>query len=438
MLATCGSPLRHFGWTLLLCGFAPMAYAQGTQSPGKQDVAVLTLSALTAVDFNGESEAPVDVRDAQFRGVEPYSAVSASVLVNPLTEKFHWQVNASTGVRHYTSLQEFVPTGQNVNGSLSFSFGGRTTVNASGYASYAPTYGLGPVLPRLSTSTDVSPAALDYGAVASPSVNTTTNLSITQALNTRTDVSVSYAASRTIFSDSGGPDLTSTNASARLTYRFSKYGSVHAGYGRRLGLYNYVSAFAVREQHVDDIDVGVDYNRALTVRTSRRTMLNFGTGSSIYSDFFGRHFSATGSANLMHRFGRSGEFGISYVRGVGFVEGLLTPVITDTANATTASSLSRRVRLYTSLGYTYGNGFNTIQSLGGVSNSYGAWTGIGQFSFTLTRRTSLQAGYLFYQHNVDNGLEAIINLPSHQRRQTLFVNLSYGLPLYTQRVPTRR
>ena len=45
---------------------------------------------------------------------------------------------------------------------------------------------------------------------------------------------------------------------------------------------------------------------------------------------------------------------------------------------------------------------------------------------------------VYYQHNVDDGLESIVRLPSHQRRQTVFLNLTYGLPLYTQRVPRRR
>jgi hypothetical protein len=59
--------------------------------------------------------------------------------------------------------------------------------------------------------------------------------------------------------------------------------------------------------------------------------LIFQTGS-IYKDFFGRHFYATGSALLDHRIGRTGHVGLVYARGVGF-PGMIEPVFSDTVTA---------------------------------------------------------------------------------------------------------
>jgi hypothetical protein len=95
---------------------------------------------LAAADANGDTDAAVDPRDQQFRGLQIFSAYNAAIVVNPHQERFHWQLIASTGVRHYETLHEFIPTGQNVAGSLSFSLGPRTTLSLSQLATYSPTY----------------------------------------------------------------------------------------------------------------------------------------------------------------------------------------------------------------------------------------------------------------------------------------------------------
>ena len=94
----------------------------------------MTVSAWSAADLNGGAQEVEDVRDPQYQGVQFYSILGAALVIEPQQERFHWQVNASTGVRHYPSLNEVIPSGQNVNGTLTFSLGGRTTVGMSGQA----------------------------------------------------------------------------------------------------------------------------------------------------------------------------------------------------------------------------------------------------------------------------------------------------------------
>jgi len=233
------------------------------------------------------------------------------------------------------------------------------------------------------------------------------------------------------FTNASDPGLTSSTAQARFTYRLTKYASVHAGYRRRLGQYDFNST--VQDARIDDYDLGVDYNRVLSLRASRNTTLSFTTGSSIYKDFDGRHYAATGSANLEHRVGRTGRLSLVYARGVGFVEGLLAPVFTDSVTATAGSALSRRVRFTSSVSYVVGN-----VNGGDVANSYGAWTGSGQFTVGLTRRLGLQTGYTYYQHNVGDAVQLFSHLPNHQRRQTVYAGLTFGLPLIRERIRTGR
>jgi hypothetical protein len=396
----------------------------------------MTLSAWSAADANGGAQEVVDVRDPQFQGVRFYSILGAALVIDPQQERFHWQVNASTGVRHYPSLHEVLPSGQNVNGTLSFSLGGRTTVGMSGTANYSPTYSLAPFLPGLTSGPGESLASLDYGVVRSPNYTTATYFSISQALTNRASVSVGYGMTEMRFANAGEPDLKNTNAQARFIYRLTKYASFHAGYGRRLGNYRltpYDGSSAVQEARVEDYDIGVDYSQALSLRPSRKTTLNFQTGSSIYKDFDGRHFYATGSALLDHRIGRTGHVGLAYSRGVGFLQGLIEPVFTDTVTATAATALSRRVRVSSSVGYVLGS-----VGLSEGATNYSAWTGNGQFIVGLAPRLGLQAGYAYYQHDVGDAVQLIGHLPNQQHRQTLFVGLSFGVPLVRERVRTRR
>ena len=72
------------------------------------------------------------------------------------------------------------------------------------------------------------------------------------------------------------------------------------------------------------------------------------------------------------------------------------------------------------------------------ANNYAAWTGNGQFIVALASRLGLQAGYAYYQHDVGDAVNLIGHLPYQQHRQTLFVGLSYALPLVRERVRTRR
>jgi len=444
MLASCRYPLRHLGYTLLFCGLAPVLInAQeptSAQEPTRQsagrDAAVLTLSGWSAADINGASQGVEDVRDPQYQGVNFYSGLGAALSIDPQQERFHWHVNASTGVRHYASLNEFLPSGQNVGGNLSFSLGGRTTVLMSGSATYSPTYTLAPFLPALPTAPGESLANLDYGVVRSPNYSTATYFSLSQALTNRASVTLGYGMSDVRFTNTAEPSLKNRNAQARFVYRLTKYANFHAGYGRRLGNYDlapYDGGSVLQEARLEDYDIGVDYSQALSLRPSRKTTLNFQTGSSIYKDFYGRHFYATGSALLDHRIARTGHVGFAYTRGVGFLQGMIEPVFSDSFNATASTALSRRVRVSSTVAYVLGS-----VGLSDGANNYSAWTGNGQFIVALAPRLGLQAGYAYYQHDVGDAVYLIGHVPNQQHRQTLFVGISYGIPLVRERVRTRR
>jgi hypothetical protein len=404
----------------------------------RQESASLTLSALTAADDTSPSSGPADGRDEEFRGLQPFSALSAAVSFHPEQTRVHWHVDGATGIRYYESLHELFPTGQHLDAAFSFSFGRRTTLGLNEsvlYApSYEPSYSPTPLAAAPPDAPGMSPPALDYGLVRSSYLTTSSNVSLVHTLSRRSSVSVSYGDSRVAFTDAGNPDLNSSTAAARFTYRLSRYSSFHAGYGRRLGQYDLVDG--VHETRVDDYDVGIDYSRPLSL-TSTRTTLTLGTGSSAYDDRSGHHFVITGAAMLAYRFGRSDRATLGYTRGLGFVEGLVTPLFTDTVTADLGLSLSPRLRASSSFSRVFGR---TVADTTGAGAAYGydATAATGQFTFALTRRTALQTGYRYYEYSVGDSVRLLDQLPGRQRRQTLFASVVLRMPLATEQPGPRR
>ncbi len=72
----------------------------------------------------------------------------------------------------------------------------------------------------------------------------------------------------------------------------------------------------------------------VVAKRSRKTTLNFATGSSIYKDFDGRHYAATGSATLDSSVRSHRPRSVSSIRAASdWSKDCSTPVFTDTVTA---------------------------------------------------------------------------------------------------------
>ena len=94
----------------------------------------------------------------------------------------------------------------------------------------------------------------------------------------------------------------------------------HLGYGYGAGRYPNIRGFT--QSGIHNIDVGLDYSRALSV--SRRTQFSFATGSALFYANQGitvgadrrLDFALLGNANLTHEMGRTLD-GVARVPAVG-------------------------------------------------------------------------------------------------------------------------
>ena len=133
--------------------------------------------------------------------------------------------------------------------------------------------------------------------------------------------------------------------------RLTRHASLHLGYGYR-SITNHVLGFPDVTRDIQDINVGINYNRAFAISMSRRTRVSFSTGTSYVSgsDISGGDFNAgthsrfyvTGTADIVHEMGRTWRAAAIYRRSAGFSELVFEPVIADSVSGTLNGLLGRR------------------------------------------------------------------------------------------------
>jgi hypothetical protein len=250
-------------------------------------------------DFGGQRL--LTSTDKPFRS----GAVTGSgVLAYSLRRSFA-TLSASAGgsAYYYPRISRQVITREYVNarGAATIGYG----FSAYGAASYQP-FSLRNMFVTAFDVADTDSAVLDFPAsrehYLSQSAGVTYNRRLTQ--------SRTFGANYDYQHRSQGATLSEYNmhrAGARLTQQISRGLSFRMGYGYSEASYGDDNLYA---HHV--IDVGLNFNRALSL--SRRTSVSFATGTSASrSDREGSlRFHLNGAARLSHEIGRTWGAGLSY------------------------------------------------------------------------------------------------------------------------------
>jgi len=215
----------------------------------------------------------------------------------------------------------------------------------------------------------------------------------------------------------------------RLTRELGRGLAAHAGYAYSGELY-YGAEDTFRYHN---IDVGVDFNRALSLSLSRRTMLSFSTGTAIYqatsldvdrtaqADF---HFQLIGSARLSHEMGRTWNATLSYDRGLSLADTWGEPVFSDSVTAGVGGLIAPRTQLQFSGRALYG---------GGVSGSYGdvqTLHGYGVLSFAMTRHVNTALTYTYYSQDLAEDLSLVEGFPHDSDGQSIRLSVSVWVPVF--------
>jgi hypothetical protein len=291
--------------------------------------------------------------------------------------------------------------------------------SAQAGARYQP-YSLRSLTPWLTDPQLVDPAIVDedFPASAEHYFGYSAGVDYTRRLTSRTTFSSGYDYSgRERLREAGRFDRHTAGA------------SISRSLGRDLSLqlgYRYSEArYGAGEGHVNHlIDVGVNYNHALSF--SRRTTLSFSTGTSASRSARSEalRYRATGSARLNHEMGRTWNAGVSYDRGLRYTETWPEPIFSDSATAGLAGLLNRRTQLQFAATGIRGRG---RQGVGNGIESYAATAGL---TVAATRHINTGLTYTYYTHRFGSGVALPPGFTPDLDRRSIRAFVSLWAPLF--------
>lgn len=431
-----GVTVRLASAALVVCGFPAAAHGQVAQPQippvaappaSRRDAASLAVSATVSTDgSHSGGSAPSEARTSD-------SQLDSDIRASFKTDStpgglFSWQLSAGTGARRQATRRELLILGHTVGGGVGFSLGKRARVQLSQSLGYVPSYYLvpGPSIETFENVGQLPDAAVDFSLAKRAAYTAGSNVSVTEQLSVRSSATVTYGLHRTDYVNSEDPSLEGWNAAARYSYNIVESLGVRVGYGRRSGQYS--NSSMTNRSFLDDLDVGVDFNRPFSIPFARRTTLRFSTGSTItQAGRQPRRYVMTGVASLNQALGRTGNASLSFNRGVNLVPGFTEPVFSDSVTLAVGGRLTKRLSLNASTALAMGNvGASTDQT------RYRNYTGSSRLNIGLTSRSSMFAEYLYSRHDIGSAIERIATLPREQARQTGRVGFTVRVPVIQQ------
>ena len=234
-------------------------------------------------------------------------------------------------------------------------------------------------------------------------------------------------------------DLDQQRIGVRFRQQLSRHAGLRLGYGYRTGQYGFVPESQPVRSH--DLDLGVDYGRSLSF--SRRTVVTFGTGSSILmtdpvtgqtgqvvgaSDDQRAHFFVSGSATVNHEIGRTWAALGSYVRSIRFEQAFSQPLFTNAVSARLGGQINRRLTANFTTGYSFGS-----VGPGAVANGYDTFSAVAHLQAALSRHFAAYAQYLYYQYQFGYGVQMPPGFARALDRNGMRVGLTLWTPLLRSR-----
>ncbi len=400
--------------------------------PNSSESFDVSISLFGAYDDNVLADRSQGGLDPRFQKSGGYAGGTLSLDYSKKAGRAAFDFTGGTSYRYYPSIKEM--NGFNYWASVGFSakLSSRTDFRATESASYSPFYSFGG-FPGLAPSVpgDVAPISPDYPLLEQAAISLFSSASIDHRLTPRASLSADYSLSYTDYRNQNQP-FRNWGAGGRFSYRLSSRAGLHLGYHFRRGTYGLYYGNRPIDGH--DIDVGIDYNRALSF--SRKTTVGFSTGSSIYRSFspggttvisdwqYKTHYMVTGNAYLNRQIGRSWTARLDYRRGLQFVQGFPDPFFSDSVSAGVGGFMGPRSRLNFTAAYTTGDvGIN----IGG--RGYDSYTGVASYQFALGKWGALFADYNYYHYVFDPTVPLPPGMSRGLDRQSVRGGLNLWLPL---------
>lgn len=374
--------------------------------------------------------------DPRFQRSGEYGGGNAQLSYNWRGERSAFSAYGASAGNYYPDYQEPWVTSYSAGLGFSRPFGRRNEFSASQTFAYSPyfIFGFFPEEPVIDeppvTPDDISP---DLSVSELKTLRYGTSLNLSRRLSRRASITGYYSFAGTTFNE-----VRSDYQQHRGGFRFRRLVTEHLalrlGYG-----YRYVDYALVEEDDIPrvtrshDLDVGVDYSRALSV--SRRSRLSFGTGSNILVRDQGSgspdaptaastRFFASGFVRFNREIGRTWGLAINYNRSATFSEVLQNPVLSDAVTTSLAGLVGRRNEVKFLASYTRGDvGF------AGVDNGFESYRASASWRRAMSRYAALYAQYFYYHYIFGNEVALPTGFVRELDRQGVRAGVTVWLPL---------
>lgn len=366
----------------------------------------------------------------------------AALAYSKLFSTAAFSATASTSLRWLTDSGEFVPTLYTGTVGYSKQINSRTTFSLAQSAGYNPRLAIAPLdgastigptfsddtndLGDLSGEDSVSGSPGDFAIVASRDVIFYSGQArISRSLSSRSSLSFSGGYGLADFRDEQfrGVSNRRYRGAGRYSYSLTRNLSARLGYGYQ--------TFRTRDGVTNDnhnIDAGLSFGQPF-VFGRNRTRLAFSTGTNLQvrdrldADEGSRVVvRAIGNALLTHDFRSSWQARLAYSRSVGFIDGLVDPLLRDRVTASLGGLLTTRLDLIISAGHLSGSTGRTSRSLRTSLASV-------RSRLALTSSTAFFVQYFYYHYDYDQQLADQLVIPPALERQGIRAGLTVWLPL---------
>jgi hypothetical protein len=424
---------------LLVC--ASSAFAQssprpyrslfgGSSSGADRDTDWFMLTTTEAYDQNVLGDVNAPVQQVLQKGGE-YTEVNAEMNYRADGRRVQFASAGGTTFRYYRDQNQFLGVGHHAGAGATINFSPSTILSLNQTAAYSPSYlyGLftniaGPELGRVNVGTN-------YAVTDSASYNYDTRVTLTEQMGPRNSLAVQVGGRYTDFVHSGSAvggnvlrDLLSYEAGGTFSRGLSRDLHLTLGYTFRRTEY-FDGSFPIEH----DLNVGILYSRPLS--RTRRTYLRVDTGSVMLhapapGDAPGvlrPQYGMTADVALTTQFGRTWQAEGGYRRGVNYIEGIRTPVLTDGLTTSVSGLLSPRVNLLVTGAYSVGQ-----PTVADAPHGLTTYTADARTSVALNRTWACFAEYLYYYYDFSAGLVPV-GAPPHVARNSVRVGLMLWVPM---------
>jgi hypothetical protein len=380
------------------------------------DVAVSTFEA-----YDGdEIGAGTGLVDPRMQKSGAFDGLDAAVTLQRKFRHVSFEGVERSAVRYYPSLQDLV--GVKHSGAAGFTADfNRTEFRFTQAVAYAPYYSYS-TLPQLfdAQPADV-PVAPDQFLTRRPAFVIDSSGAFSQTLG-RATLSLTASTQRTDFLHDAGNGLRADTATGRVVYHLTRDVGLVGGYGYQRGQYE-ISPAAIQTVEFHNIEAGIDYNHALSL--TRRTTVGFVTGTTAVRNASGApEYRVIGEARISREIGRTWHATASYHRGGSLVAGFGQPIFADSVALSVGGSISSRLTLSTSAGYSTGE-LTATKDQNRTSN----YSGSARLQFALSRLMALSAEYDYYRYRFDRPVGLPDGIRQDLDRRSVLIGLSLWLPL---------